>query len=168
MEKPATISENGLVTGYASVFGEADRNGDIVMPGAFQKTLRERQLKDVKFLYQHDVSDPIGVWMDIYEDDRGLRVIGKLLSGVERARECFALIQAGALDGLSIGFRTQKARSLARGKMRELVTLDLWEISLVTFPMLAGARLVALDGMQAPQRLLRSLQQATKLLSATF
>ncbi len=148
MPQTAAVGENGLVIGYASLFGTPDRNNDMVMPGAFRETLRARPARDVKFLFQHDVSEPIGVWIDIYEDHKGLRVVGKLISGVQRACEAYSLIRAGALDGLSIGFRTQRARRIAHKKQRQLLNIDLWEISLVTFPMLPGARLAALSGSE--------------------
>lgn len=167
MPQSPAVGESGLVTGYASLFGAPDRNGDVVMPGAFRDTLQKRQARDVKFLFQHDAFEPIGVWLDLYEDDRGLRVVGKLVAGVERAREAFALIRAGAIDGLSIGFKTKAARRAPQKKQRQLLSLDLWEISLVTFPMLPGARLAALSEAESSQRLLRSLVQAKKLLTAT-
>ena len=167
MQTSTAIGENGLVTGYASLFGEVDRNGDRVLPGAFRKGLHQRALSDIKFLYQHDVAEPIGTWLDLFEDDRGLRVFGRLISGVNRARECFSLIRAGALDGLSIGFRTVRARSASPRKIRELIDIDLWEISLVTFPMLPSARLSVLSTNEAPQSLLQSLHKATLTLSAT-
>ncbi|MES2905721.1 MAG: HK97 family phage prohead protease [Pseudomonadota bacterium] len=166
MQPAPAISENGLVTGYASLFGIKDRNNDVVLRGAFKKSLSERTANDVKFLFQHDANEPIGTWLDIYEDDKGLRVIGRLISGVTRAREAFALIRAGALDGLSIGFNTKAARREAGGRLRQLVTLDLWEISLVTFPMLPGARLTALNESEAPKRLIENLRRATRLLTA--
>ncbi len=167
MHPTTAIGENGLVTGYASLFGEVDRNGDRVLPGAFRKGLNQRALNDIKFLYQHDVSEPIGTWFDVFEDDKGLRVFGRLIAGVDKARECFSLIRAGAVDGLSIGFRTVRARNAAQRKIRELIEIDLWEISLVTFPMLPSARLVALATNEAPQSLLQSLRRATLTLSAT-
>jgi HK97 family phage prohead protease len=167
MPQSPAVGENGLVTGYASLFGAPDRNGDVVMPGAFRETLRKRPVREVKFLFQHDANEPIGVWIDLHEDEKGLRVIGKLIAGVNRAREAFALIRAGAIDGLSIGFKTKTARRVTQNKQRQLLSLDLWEISLVTFPMLSGARLAALDEAEASQRLLRNLQQANKFLTAT-
>ena len=168
MPQSPAVGENGLVTGYASLFGVPDRNGDVVMPGAFRETLKQRAARDVKFLFQHDACEPIGVWIDLYEDEKGLRVIGKLIAGVERGREAFALIRAGAIDGLSIGFKTKTARRATQKKQRQLLSLDLWEISLVTFPMLPGARLAALGEAEASQRLLQNLTQAKKLLTATY
>ena len=135
-----TVSDDAVVSGYASVFGVRDQGGDVVMPGAFAASLKAG--RPVKMLWQHDQGQPIGVWDEIVEDAHGLRVKGRLLTEVARAREAAALMAAGAVDGLSIGYRTQRAESLAGGG-RKLLALDLFEISLVTFPMLAQARIAA-------------------------
>ncbi len=95
-------------------------------------------------LFQHDPSSPIGVWRELREDARGLFVRGQLAPGVAQARELGALLAAGALDGLSIGFKTRRARHERKSGRRYLLEVDLWEISLVTFPMLPGARVHAL------------------------
>jgi phage prohead protease, HK97 family len=127
--------------GYASLFGVADGAGDIVMPGAFAATLRRRPPARVRMLYQHTATEPLGVWQDIREDRRGLYVRGRLVLDVQRAREVRALFADGALDGLSIGFRTLRARK--SGANRLLSEIELWEISVVTFPLLAGSSVTA-------------------------
>jgi HK97 family phage prohead protease len=93
-------------------------------------------------LWQHDPAQPIGVWDEVREDARGLYVKGRLLRGVARAEEAAALIRAGAIDGLSIGYRTLRAGKNDGGG-RTLKELELWEVSLVTFPMLPSARVAA-------------------------
>ena len=93
-------------------------------------------------LWQHDPSEPIGVWDEVREDARGLWVKGRLLPEIARAREAATLIAAGAIDGLSIGYRTVRADRDNAGK-RNLREVELWEVSLVTFPMLAEARVGA-------------------------
>ena len=135
------INKNGSFEGYASLFNEKDMGGDIVMRGAFAKSLEERGSKGIRMLFQHDPAEPIGVWREIREDLRGLFVRGQLLPDVARAREVLSLMREGALDGLSIGFRTIKGRSDKARKLRRLHEIDLWEISIVTFPMLANARI---------------------------
>lgn len=132
------------VAGYASVFGVRDQGGDIVEPGAYAASLarlRERGGR-VRMLWQHDPAQPIGLWDEVAEDARGLRVKGRLLTEVARAREAAALLTAGAVEGLSIGYRTLRAEKLPGGG-RRLLELDLWEVSLVTFPMLPAARIQA-------------------------
>ena len=131
---------NSVIDGYASLFGVPDQNGDVVEKGAFQTSLK--RLKDagrsVKLLWQHDPTQPIGVWDKVYEDDIGLKVKGRLITEVAKGAEGAALMAAGAIDGLSIGYKT--IRSEKEGAGRRLIELDLWEVSLVTFPMLPEAR----------------------------
>jgi HK97 family phage prohead protease len=94
-------------------------------------------------LFQHDPATPIGVWREVREDRRGLFVSGRLMPEVARAREVLALMRAGAIDGLSIGFRTVRGRTDAKTGVRSLIEVDLWEVSVVTFPMLPAARISA-------------------------
>jgi HK97 family phage prohead protease len=141
----ATIDSDGAVEGYASLFHEVDSTRDMVMPGAFAQTLRTRGLRRIPMLFQHDPAEPIGVWLDLFEDARGLRARGRLIADVARAREVLALVRAGAIDGLSIGFRTVRARTDSHTRVRRLEQIDLWEISIVTFPLLAGARVRAVE-----------------------
>lgn len=129
------------IEGYASYFGELDRGGDIVVKGAYAKSLDALIAKggQVKMLWQHDPTQPIGIWDEVREDARGLYVKGRILDEVAKGREAAALIAAGAIDGLSIGYRTVKATKDDKGQ-RLLKELELWEVSLVTFPMLPSAR----------------------------
>ena len=139
-----SVSEAGQIEGYASLFGAPDQGGDIVERGAYAASLGRlaKEGRRVKMLWQHDPAQPIGVWDELREDARGLWVKGRLLDSVARGREAAALIEAGAIDGLSIGYRTQRAAKNDAGQ-RVLQTLDLWEVSLVTFPMLPTARIAA-------------------------
>ena len=134
------IDAEGGFSGYASLFGVADLAGDMVMPGAFRASIAARQPSGIRMLYQHDPSEPIGVWLDLREDQRGLLVRGRLTLDVARGREVASLMRAGALDGLSIGFRTVRARADRQAGIRRLTEIDLWEISVVTFPMQPDAR----------------------------
>lgn len=132
----------GRIEGYASFFGEADQAGDVVAPGAFGTALERLSSagRKVKFLWQHDPARPIGVWHDVREDARGLRVKGEILGDLALGQEAMALMRAGAIDGLSIGYRVVKAEKNAATGGRRLLEIDLWEVSLVTFPMLPTAR----------------------------
>jgi hypothetical protein len=130
----------GIVEGYASLFGVVDQSGDRVAAGAFAKSIARRGPSGVRMLYQHLAAEPIGVWTLIKEDVRGLFVRGRLLTEVARAREVLSLMRGGALDGLSIGYRTVKAERAPGQTVRTLKEIDLWEVSVVTFPMLDGAR----------------------------
>jgi uncharacterized protein len=145
--------EDGTVRGYASVFGAVDLSGDEVAPGSFEASLRTRGAAGVKMLWQHDPGRPIGVWTTLREDKVGLWAEGRLALDTSGGREAYGLIRAGALDGLSIGFRTKRAeRPGGRGgkAKRRLVEIDLWEISIVTFPMQELARLAAKRVVKAP------------------
>ncbi len=144
--KSITIINGTTIEGYASVFGRRDQGGDIVIRGAYASSLQalSQQKRRVKMLWQHEAREPIGIWDEVKEDDHGLWVKGRLLTDVARAREAAALIDAGAIDGLSIGYRTQKSSRDTSGQ-RVLLELDLWEVSLVTFPMLPEARIGAKD-----------------------
>jgi HK97 family phage prohead protease len=141
---PARLADLGRdgFEGYASLFGVPDGAGDVVAPGAFAASLRKRPPREVRMLYQHFAHEPIGVWDQIAEDARGLYVRGRLTLDVTRAREVRALIADGALNGLSIGFRTVRARRDAG--MRTLQEIELWEISVVTFPLLRGSTVTGL------------------------
>jgi HK97 family phage prohead protease len=154
------IEEDGTVEGYASLFGEVDAARDMVMPGAFTRTLCQRGLRRIPMLFQHDPSEPVGVWLELFEDVRGLRARGKLIPDVARGRELIALVRAGAIDGLSIGFRTAKARVDPATRVRKLIDVDLWEISIVTFPLLSGARVRAKGSVSSPPQPSRARARA--------
>ena len=143
-EAGLVVSEGQVVQGYASLFGKADQGGDIVQKGAYAASLKRLAARQgrIKMLWQHDPGQPIGVWDEVREDATGLWVKGRILPQVEKGREVAALVQAGAIDGLSIGYRTVKAERDGKGQ-RLLSELELWEVSLVTFPMLAEARVAA-------------------------
>ena len=138
------VTDGTRISGYASVFGKRDQGGDVVLPGAYGKSLAALTQKGlrVKMLWQHDPAQPIGIWDEVTEDARGLHVKGRLLTEVEKGREAAALIAAGAIDGLSIGYRTVSAERDGKGQ-RLLAEIELWEVSLVTFPMLTEARVAA-------------------------
>ena len=130
--------------GYASLFNLADGAGDVVAPGAFTRSLKRRPPDRVRMLYQHFAHEPIGVWEQIREDSKGLYVRGRLNAEVERAQEVASLIAQGALDGLSIGFRAVRAKRDPHSGGRTLLEIELWEISVVTFPLLAQSTVTAI------------------------
>ena len=170
-EQITNVSPEGSFEGYASLFGLVDMGHDQVMPGAFRETLLKRGPGGIKMLWQHQAVEPIGSWRMVEEDGRGLKVAGRLNLNVARAREILALMRDGALDGLSIGFRTQKAVTDKITGVRSLLKLDLWEISIVTFPMLPQARVSAVKRACAPHQgqtrqvgLVAAIRQAAALL----
>src|SRR4051794_41886567 len=94
-----SLSPDGAIEGYASLFGEVDQARDMVMPGAFAQTLKQRGLRKIPMLFQHDPSEPVGVWLELAEDFRGLRPRGRLIPGGARARGLPGAMQAGGADG---------------------------------------------------------------------
>ena len=130
------VQEDGFFSGYGAVFGNVDWYNDVILHGAFQKSLQrwEEKGKMPPVLWNHNDGEPIGVYTNIYEDEKGLFVEGRLLiDDVPRAKSTHALLKAGAIDGLSIGYKTKKANQQTNG-IRELIELDLGEISIVTMP----------------------------------
>ncbi|KQQ37840.1 primosomal replication protein N [Rhizobium sp. Leaf306] len=164
----AGIAGDGTFSGYASVFGEVDLGRDRIERGAFLSSLVERGAPGVRMLYQHDPNEPIGAWKTIREDGRGLFVEGVLSPGVARSREVLALMKSGALDGLSIGFRTVRARTDAKTGVRRILEADLWEISVVTFPMLPSARVSDVKHQRffrdRETELVRQMRRAAKMM----
>jgi HK97 family phage prohead protease len=140
------LESNGSFSGYASLFGRVDLGRDVVERGAFAKSLRTRGAAGVRMLFQHDPREPIGTWTELREDARGLFVRGRLTEGVSRSKEVLNLIRGGALDGLSIGFRAIRAKNDGASGVRRILEADLWEISVVTFPMMPDARVERING----------------------
>ena len=151
------VTDETCIQGYASYFGQSDQGRDIVQAGAYGKSLAALAAsgRSVKMLWQHDPAQPIGIWDEVREDARGLYVKGRILPDVEKGREAIALIAAGAIDGLSIGYRTVQSTKNTKGQ-RLVEELELWEVSLVTFPMLPSAR-VGAKGTTPEDAMLRDL-----------
>ena len=136
------VNEDGLFSGYASVFEEIDSYRDIVKRGAFEKTLAESESKGraVPILWQHDAAKPIGVYTELKEDEHGLFVEGQLNMDVQQAREALSLLRQKALSGISIGYNSVRYDTDVKSGVRRLYELKLYEASLVTFPACDGAR----------------------------
>jgi len=148
--------EDGTIEGYGSVFDVVDQGGDIIAPGAFRQSLASG--RKVKMLFQHDPSAVIGTWKSMEEDAKGLRVAGKILTTVKSGAEAYEYVKAGAIDGLSIGYRTVK--SMDRNGKRVIMQAELWEVSLVTFPMNEMARI---DAVKAADMQLDELERLLTL-----
>jgi len=159
---PTGPDDPGFISGYASLFRRVDLSGDRVEPGAFARSLRDRGAAGIRMLWQHDPNEPIGVWTRLVEDGRGLFAEGRISLDTRRGRDAFALLGAGAVDGLSIGFRTRRdQRASERGPVRRrLLDIDLWEISVVTFPMQDAARIA--QTRAAPRDLLDRFAAAAR------
>ncbi len=147
----------GYFEGYASTFGTLDSYDDIVVKGAFTDGLGKRK---VKMLWQHGGYDVIGSYPEIYEDDRGLYCKGRINLGVEKGREAYALLKAGDVDSMSIGYSTKLSEYDSEKDIRYLKEIDLWEISLVTFPANDMATITDVKSIDT----ITSLKDAEKLL----
>lgn len=152
LEMKAT-GETGEFEGYASTFGHVDQGGDVVEPGAFIESVvkAKNDGRTIPMLWQHDQSEPIGVWKDIAEDSKGLYVKGQLLVDADPlAKRAHALLKAKALGGMSIGYRIPAGGAEPDGKRRgvtRLKKIDLREISLVTMPMNIQARVMTVKSI---------------------
>ena len=131
------------ISGYASIFGQRDLGGDIVRRGAFAASILSLKTGHLPMLFGHETKRPIGVWERIFEDRTGLFVSGYILLGEKNADRTAKLVRSRALSGLSIGYRTRRTKNSEHG--RELLEIDLWEVSIVAFPMLRSARITQID-----------------------
>lgn len=149
------VSDDASFEGYGSVFGVVDAYDDIVAPGAFRRSLAEWRTKKTApaMLWQHDPRQPTGVWDDLHEDAHGLFVRGRL-APTQLGRDAHALLKMGALSGLSIGFCTRKSETDDESGLRTLTDIELWEVSIVTFPANDPARItgVKADGTWPTER----------------
>ncbi len=162
------VSEQGVFSGYASVFNLVDSHQDMVMPGAFAQCLKaQNDAFTVKLLWQHRTDEPIGFFRVIREDGRGLYVEAQLSLEVQRAREAYALLKSGAIEGMSIGYNVADYRVDANTGVRQLLQLDLWEVSLVTFPANQAAQVLRVKDRVAveAEMLKAALDRAVRVLA---
>lgn len=143
--KAGEVGEEGIFTGYGSTFGgKPDLKGDIIVKGAFTETLAKGGYfgNGIAMLWQHSSDEIPGIWTNLSENERGLKTEGKLLLSTNRGKEAYELLKANALKGLSIGFTIPKPEKEAipnteyddKRDIRYIRKIDLWEVSLVTFP----------------------------------
>lgn len=145
------VEEDGTFKGYGSVFGVVDFYNEVVVAGAFKKSLSKHKREGTMpaLLWQHDPHEPIGIFTTMKEDEKGLYVEGKLFidASVPNADKAYTLLKNGALTGLSIGFMTIADTWDDKKKLRNLTEVDLWETSLVTFPANTAARITAVKNL---------------------
>jgi hypothetical protein len=156
--------DDGTVEGYGSVFGVRDNYDDVIAPGAFAGSLKEHKSAGTMpaMLWQHDATEPIGVWTEMSEDSKGLRIKGQLALDTTRGKEAYALLKLGALNGLSIGFMSKQWTYDRETEVRTLTEIDLWEVSLVTFPANEKARITNVKAAEVVG--LKTIRQAEKAL----
>lgn len=158
-----SLAADGTFAGYASVFDVLDSQRDIMRRGAFAVTLKARKYP-VQLLWQHQWEAPIGVISQIFEDQHGLYVEGRLLMGVAKAQEAYALLKAGVIRGLSIGFTVQKSRRNPDNGARELLAVELFEVSLVTLPANEVATVTVVKAFDPLAGLMAAMQRAEVVL----
>lgn len=142
--KIESVNDDGFFSGYGSVNYNKDSYGDIVMPGAFAKSLNDWNAKNKwpPVLFNHNKNEIIGRYTKMYEDAHGLYVEGQLLiNSISKAREVHALLKAQVIDGLSIGYRTVKEEYDRDNDSLKLLEVKLYEVSIVTFPANDEARI---------------------------
>ena len=158
-------ADDGTVEGYGSVFGVRDNYDDVIAKGAFVQSLKDHKAAGTMpaMLWQHDADKPIGVWTEMVEDEKGLRIKGQLAMETVKGKEAHALLKMGALNGLSIGFMSKEWAYDRETEVRTLTAIDLWEVSLVTFPANEKARVTnvkSADELQAPKDAEKVLRDA--------
>ncbi|WP_010297165.1 HK97 family phage prohead protease [Candidatus Odyssella thessalonicensis] len=160
--------EDGFFCGYASVFEVTDHHQEIVARRAFQQSLNKWRGKGrlPKMLWQHDQRRPIGVWDEIYEDEHGLFVKGRLLLDLAAGREAYSLLKAGVIDSLSIGFKPVRAIKDPKRNARVLEEVDLLEISLVTFAANPDAKITTVKEFVENDAIVRQIKELSRLLKA--
>jgi HK97 family phage prohead protease len=162
-------SSLGDFEAYASTFGNMDLGRDIILPGAFEKSIRQKGARGIRLLWQHTRDRPIGSLTQIHEDSKGLFVRGSLaldesptlpgIPAVPKAHEAYVLMKRKDLGGMSIGFSIPEkgAEIDDRKKVRYLKEINLWEVSPVTFPMNPKARIGRVKELKTMDQ--RSLEQ---------
>lgn len=150
------------ISGYGSVFNNVDGGGDMVMPGAFKECVAKG--RKPKMLWQHDPNQPIGAWDEMREDANGLFIRGRVSKKIGKGAEIASLIKMGGIEGLSIGYRTQEYEMDMDAGVRKLTKLDLWETSVVTFPMneLAGIYAMKSADDMSEAEIKRHIERALK------
>ncbi len=157
--------DDGTVEGYGSVFGVRDNYDDVIAKGAFSGSLKDHKTAGTMpaMLWQHDADKPIGVWTEMVEDEKGLRIKGQLAMETVKGKEAHALLKMGAINGLSIGFMSKQWAYDRETEVRTLTEIDLWEVSLVTFPANEKARVTnvkSADEMATPKDAEKALRDA--------
>lgn len=170
------------IEGWAAIYDDVDLNGDMIAPGAFRRSIRMIGPQGVRLLYQHAPEKPIGRWTRFEERTRGLYAYGELIVSTDLGRDTYSLIKARALDGLSIGYQTRRSVRSVKGQplagrtaRRRIIEANLWEVSIVTFPMAPAARITHLgtpardtpDTQPTAATMANALRTAGRILSAT-
>jgi len=156
--------EDGSVEGYGSMFGVRDAYDDVIAAGAFADSLAAHRKAGTMpaMLWQHSSNEPIGIWTEMVEDAKGLKIKGQLALATARGKEAHELLKMGALNGLSIGFVSKQWAYDRESEIRTLTEIELWEVSLVTFPANQAARVTNVKAADIAE--LKSIRQLERAL----
>jgi HK97 family phage prohead protease len=174
-----SLSQTGIFTGLGSVYGNIDQGCDVVAPGALSESLTEWGAKQrmPAMLWQHNSREPIGTYTKMVDGDGGLFVEGQLALKTQRGAEAYELLQMKAISGLSIGFETRDDSYDQKTGVRTIKKADLWEVSLVTFPMNDSARVASvksiaeieeINDFKGAERFLRDSCKLTRTEATAF
>ncbi len=165
------LKDTGEFEGYGSTFGgEPDAYGDVIAPGAYTESLADHKAKKTmpKLFWQHNSDEPIGKWVDAEEDDHGLLMRGKLNMDVQRGKEAYALLKAGDIDGLSIGYRIKNYSVDTDTGVWTLEKLDLIEVSIVSVGANENAVVQSVKAAKAAHDLMEKLKAGDRLSEREF
>jgi HK97 family phage prohead protease len=165
------LKETGEFEGYGSTFGgEPDSYGDVIAPGAFTESLAAHKAKGTmpKLFWQHSRNEPIGKWLEAKEDSKGLYLRGKLNMGVQRAKEAYALLSEGDIDGLSIGYRIREYSVDTETDVWTLEKVDLFEVSIVSIGANESATVEGVKSARATMELVERLKAGDRLTEREF
>jgi len=142
--------DDGSIEGYGSVFDVVDSYEDSIAKGAFEKSIAEHKSAGTMpaMLWQHRSDQPIGIWTEMSEDEKGLTLKGRLALDTEKGKEAHALLKMGALNGLSIGFVSKQWAYDRETEIRTLTEIEIWECSVVTFPANSKARITGVKSTE--------------------
>lgn len=166
-----SLKDSGEFEGYGSTFGgEPDAYGDVIAPGAYTDSLKAHRAKGTmpKLFWQHNPDEPIGKWVEATEDDHGLLMRGRLNMDVQRGREAYALLKAGDIDGLSIGYRIKEYSVDTETGVWTLEKLDLVEVSIVSVGANENAVVQSVKAAKAAHDLTEKLKAGDRLTEREF
>lgn len=166
-----SLKDSGEFQGYGSTFGgEPDAYGDVIAQGAYVDSLAAHKAKGTmpKLFWQHNSAEPIGKWLGAKEDDHGLLLDGKLNMDVQRGREAHALLKAGDIDGLSIGYRIKEYSVDTDSGIWTLEKLDLIEVSVVSVGANESAVVQSVKAAKAAHDLTERLKAGDRLSQREF
>jgi HK97 family phage prohead protease len=150
----------GIIKGYGSYFGNKDSDNDVIMKGAYKKTIAENGER-VKYLYQHDMNQPIGKMTELYEDEKGLVFVAEIAK-TQLGKDVVELMKSGVITENSVGIMPMQKNN--KGDYREITEVKLYEISAVTLAANDQAKILDVKGNVDVEKLSKRYDNLTKLI----